>query len=43
MQQTVVGGTKKKVTDMLAMAGLIIIFIAYMFRSEERRVGKECS
>ncbi len=31
MQQTVVGGTKKKVTDMLAMAGLIIIFIAYMF------------
>ncbi len=31
MQQTVVGGTKKKVTDMLAMAGLIVIFIAYMF------------
>ena len=31
MQQTVVGGTKKKAADMLAMAGLIIIFIAYMF------------
>lgn len=31
MQQTVVGGTKKKITNMLAMAGLIIIFIAYMF------------
>ena len=31
MQQTVVGGTKKKAANMLAMAGLIIIFIAYMF------------
>lgn len=31
MQQTVVGGTKRKVTNMLAMVGLIIIFIAYMF------------
>lgn len=31
MQQTVVGGTKKKAAKMLAMAGLIIIFIAYMF------------
>ena len=31
MQQTVVGGTKKKTADMLAMAGLIVIFIAYMF------------
>lgn len=31
MQQTVVGGTKKKAADMLAMAGLIVIFIAYMF------------
>ncbi len=31
MQQTVVGGTKKKVANMLAMAGLILIFIAYMF------------
>ena len=31
MQQTVVGGTKKKAANMLAMAGLIVIFIAYMF------------
>lgn len=31
MNQTVVGGTKRKVTNILAMAGLIIIFIAYMF------------
>lgn len=31
MNQTVVGGTKRKVTNALAMAGLIIIFIAYMF------------
>ena len=31
MKQTVVGGTKRKVTNALAMAGLIIIFIAYMF------------
>lgn len=31
MQQTVVGGTKKKAADMLAMAGLIVIFIAHMF------------
>lgn len=31
MQQTVVGGTKKKVANALAMIGLILIFIAYMF------------
>ncbi len=31
MNQTVVGGTKRKVANALAMAGLIIIFIAYMF------------
>ncbi len=31
MKQTTVGGTKRKVTNALAMAGLIIIFIAYMF------------
>ncbi len=31
MQQTTVGGTKKKMADALAMAGLIIIFAAYMF------------
>ena len=31
MKQTVVGGTKKKVANALAMIGLIIIFIAYMF------------
>ena len=31
MKQTVVGGTKRKVTNALAMAGLVIIFIAYMF------------
>lgn len=30
MKQTV-GGTKRKVTNALAMAGLVIIFIAYMF------------
>lgn len=29
--QTAIGGTKKKVANALAMAGLIIIFIAYMF------------
>ena len=31
MKQTEVGGTKKKVTTAAAMAGLVIIFIAYMF------------
>lgn len=31
MKQTTVGGTKRKVANALAMAGLIIIFIAYMF------------
>lgn len=31
MNQTTIGGTKRKVTNALAMIGLIIIFIAYMF------------
>lgn len=31
MKQTTIGGTKRKVTNALAMVGLIIIFIAYMF------------
>ncbi len=31
MNQTSIGGTKKKVADALARTGLIIIFIAYMF------------
>jgi len=31
MKQTTVGGTKRKVMSALAMAGLVIIFIAYMF------------
>lgn len=31
MNQTAIGGTKKKVADALAMTGLILIFIAYMF------------
>lgn len=31
MKQTTIGGTKRKVTNILAMLGLIIIFIAYMF------------
>lgn len=31
MNNTSIGGTKRKVTNALAMAGLIIIFIAYMF------------
>ena len=31
MKQTTIGGTKRKVTNALAMTGLIIIFIAYMF------------
>ena len=31
MKQTTVGGTKRKVMNALAMAGLVIIFIAYMF------------
>ncbi len=31
MKQAEVGGTKKKVTTAVAMAGLVIIFIAYMF------------
>ena len=31
MKQTTIGGTKRKVTNFLAMAGLVIIFIAYMF------------
>ncbi len=31
MKQTTIGGTKRKVTNALAMTGLVIIFIAYMF------------
>lgn len=31
MTQTTVGGTKKKVNNGLAMAGLVVIFLAYMF------------
>ncbi|MCI9074932.1 MAG: carbohydrate ABC transporter permease [Dorea sp.] len=31
MKQTTIGGTKRKAANILAMAGLIIIFIAYMF------------
>lgn len=31
MAKTVVGGKKKKITKALSMAGLIVIFIAYMF------------
>ena len=31
MAQTTVGGTKKKVTNALATAGLIAAFLAYMF------------
>ena len=31
MKQTSIGGTKRKVANGLAMAGMLIIFIAYMF------------
>ncbi|MGN1166485.1 MAG: carbohydrate ABC transporter permease [Lachnospiraceae bacterium] len=31
MKQTTIGGNKRKIANMLAMAGLIIVFIAYMF------------
>ncbi len=31
MNQKMIGGTKRKVTNALAMAGLLIIFVAYMF------------
>ena len=31
MTQKKVGGTKKKVHEMLSMAALVLIFIAYMF------------
>ena len=31
MKKTEIGGTKRKVTNMLSMAGLILIFLAYMF------------
>ncbi len=31
MKQTTIGGTKRKAANLLAMLGLIIIFIAYMF------------
>ena len=31
MKKTTIGGTKRKAANILAMAGLIIIFIAYMF------------
>ena len=31
MKQTTVGGNKRKAANALAMLGLIIIFIAYMF------------
>ena len=31
MSRTTIGGNKKRVTNILAMTGLIIIFIAYMF------------
>ena len=30
MKKTI-GGTKRKITNVLAMLGLVIIFIAYMF------------
>ncbi|MCF2683075.1 carbohydrate ABC transporter permease [Faecalicatena contorta] len=31
MSRTTIGGNKKRLTNMLAMVGLVIIFIAYMF------------
>lgn len=31
MSRTTIGGNKKRMTNLLAMAGLILIFIAYMF------------
>ncbi|MDY5986815.1 carbohydrate ABC transporter permease [Sporofaciens sp. SGI.106] len=31
MKQTTIGGNKRKAANMLAMAGLVIVFIAYMF------------
>ena len=31
MKQTTIGGTKRKVINFLAMAGLILVFIVYMF------------
>lgn len=31
MKQTTIGGNKRKAVNMLAMAGLVIVFIAYMF------------
>lgn len=31
MTQTTVGGTKKKISNALAMAGLVVVFAAYMF------------
>ena len=31
MKQSTIGGNKRKAANALAMAGLIIIFIAYMF------------
>ena len=31
MKQTTIGGNKKKAANLLAMTGLILIFIAYMF------------
>ena len=31
MKNTQVGGTKKKAANMMVMAGLILIFLAYMF------------
>ena len=32
MAQTTVGGTKKKVNNALAMAGLVVVFLAYIDR-----------
>lgn len=33
MNKTTIGGNKRKLANALAMIGLIIIFIAYMFPS----------
>lgn len=31
MNETKIGGTKKKITNILSMAVLLILFVAYMF------------
>ena len=31
MNKTTIGGNKRKALNILAMAGLIVVFIAYMF------------